>query len=85
MIGAKWFGITLTVGTICCIALIFFSAFTISNRIHENRPKYTTEIRETTKECLRSVRSNPQVQNFNDDNEIVKSCTEYALNLYGAQ
>lgn len=49
-----------------------------------NREKYAKDIREATKECLVSVRSNPQVQNYNDDNEIVKSCTEYALKLYNA-
>ena len=49
-----------------------------------NREKYAKDIREATKECLVSVRSNPQIQNYNDDNEIVKSCTEYALKLYNA-
>ncbi|MDC5195540.1 hypothetical protein OHW50_00265 [Acinetobacter baumannii] len=52
--------------------------------VRMNREKYAKDIREATKECLVSVRSNPQVQNYNDDNEIVKSCTEYALKLYSA-
>lgn len=51
----------------------------------ENKKRFSKEIRETVKECLTSVRQNPDVQNFNDDNEIVESCTKYALNLYNAE
>lgn len=72
-----------------CSILIFFSICfyglkNVADRAHENRLKYSSEIREATKECLGSVRSNPQVQNFNDDNEVVETCTEYALKLYNA-
>lgn len=49
-----------------------------------NRIKYAKDIRETVNECLSSVRSNPSYQNFNDDNEIVETCTEYAMKLYNA-
>lgn len=52
--------------------------------VKENRVKYSKEIRETTRECLSSIRDNPYSQNYNDDNEVVKSCTEYALKLYNA-
>ena len=52
--------------------------------VKENRVKYSKEIRDTTRECLSSIRDNPQSQNYNDDNEVVKSCTEYALKLYNA-
>ncbi|MFL1383591.1 hypothetical protein ACJOYH_05775 [Acinetobacter baumannii] len=52
--------------------------------VQSNRLKYAKDIREATNECLSSVRGNPQVQNYNDDNEIVESCTEYALKLYNA-
>lgn len=79
----------ITTGVI--IVLIIFGFYKIAQldiknaeQAKSNKLKHTTEIRQTTRECLLSVRSNPQVQNFNDDNEIVKSCTEYALNLYGA-
>ena len=52
--------------------------------VKENRVKYSKEIRETTRECLSSIRDNQHSQNYNDDNEVVKSCTEYALKLYNA-
>lgn len=52
--------------------------------VKENRVKYSKEIRDTTRECLSSIRDNPHSQNYNDDNEVVKSCTEYALKLYNA-
>jgi len=52
--------------------------------VKENRVKYSKEIRETTRECLSSIRDNPHSQNYNDDNEVIKSCTEYALKLYNA-
>lgn len=52
--------------------------------VKENRVKYSKEIRETTRECLSSIRDNPYSQNYSDDNEVVKSCTEYALKLYNA-
>lgn len=54
------------------------------NQVKKNRIAYAKDIREATNECLSSVRNNPQVQNYNDDNEIVKTCTEYALKLYNA-
>lgn len=49
-----------------------------------NKIKYASEIRETTKECLSNIRQNPSVQNFNDDNEVVETCTKYAMELYNA-
>lgn len=58
--------------------------YTSQDQVRKNRILYAKDIREATNECLSSVRSNPQVQNYNDDNEIVKSCTEYALKLYNA-
>lgn len=60
------------------------SVFELRAEHRENKRRYVKEIRETVKECLTSVRQNPSVQNFNDDNEIVESCTDYALNLYEA-
>lgn len=60
------------------------SVFELRAEHRENKRRYVNEIRETVKECLTSVRQNPNVQNFNDDNEIVESCTDYALNLYEA-
>lgn len=61
------------------------SVFELRAKHLENKKRFSKEIRETVKECLASVRQNPNVQNFNDDNEIVESCTEYALNLYDAE
>lgn len=55
-----------------------------AKHLENKKKKYSKEIRETAVECIKSVRQNPSVQNFNDDNEIVESCTEYALNLYDA-
>lgn len=63
---------------------LFLAACSGYDDAKKNRLKYAAEIRETTKECLVSIRDSPKVQNFNDDNEIVKSCTEYAMKLYGA-
>ena len=60
------------------------NTFEIRAKHLENKEKYSKEIRETAIECIKSVRQNPSVQNFNDDNEIVESCTKYALNLYDA-
>lgn len=53
-------------------------------QVRKNRITYAKDIREATNECLSSVRNNPQVQNYNDDNEIVETCTKYALKLYNA-
>lgn len=71
------------------LATVGFVVVTVGNKrnfdeAQENKQRYKMEIRKTTNECLSSVRSNPQVQNFNA-NEIVNSCTEYALKLYGAK
>ena len=61
------------------------SVFEVRAKHLENKKRYSKEIRETMLECLKSIRQNPNVQNFNDDNEIVESFTEYAINLYDAQ
>lgn len=47
------------------------------------RHKYAPEIRQATVECLQNANNNRDVE-YNDSNEVVESCTEYALELYGA-
>ncbi|HBM1135829.1 TPA: hypothetical protein LUC71_002571 [Acinetobacter baumannii] len=71
------------------LAAIGFVVVTVGNNrnadeARENKQRYKMEIRAATKECLDSVRGIQQVQNFNA-NEIVNSCNEYALKLYGAK
>ncbi|MGU2730312.1 hypothetical protein [Acinetobacter baumannii] len=58
--------------------------YTSQEQVRKNRLTYAKEIREATKECLSSVRGNPRTQNFNDDNEIVETCTEYGMKVYNA-
>lgn len=57
---------------------------TSQDQVRKNRIIYAKDIREATKECLSSVRENPRTHNFNDDNEIVETCTEYAMKVYNA-
>ena len=55
----------------------------VAKKILENREKYALEIRDTVKECTKNANTNRDVH-YNDSNEVLKTCIQYAQESYGA-